>query len=190
MAEIQPLTDLRPGRFDRPDILKKLTTASRQLAELKGVAASMPNEGILISTLGLQEAKDSSAIENIVTTHDELFQEVDLLEIASSAATKEVARYRQALRVAGGEIPGRFAAKRSEKTQSQGSRRRLLDEGVQFPREAPLCGSARSGEDVLPYRYQRSGGGSGSGKEISKRSAGLRAKTCDRSSLTVALLRR
>lgn len=72
MAEIPPLTDLDPARFDRPDILKKLTVASRQLAELKGVAASMPNQGILISTLGLQEAKDSSAIENIVTTHDEL----------------------------------------------------------------------------------------------------------------------
>jgi Fic family protein len=99
MAELLPLTALRPERFERPDILKKLTAASRQLAELKGVAASMPNEGILISTLGLQEAKDSSAIENIVTTHDELFREAALLETASSAATKEVARYRQALRV-------------------------------------------------------------------------------------------
>ncbi len=66
MTEISPLTDLRPERFDRPDILKRLTAASRKLAEFKGVAASMPNQGILISTLGLQEAKDSSAIENDV----------------------------------------------------------------------------------------------------------------------------
>jgi Fic family protein len=99
MAEILPLTRLDPARFDRPDILKRLAAASRHLAELKGVAASIPNEGILIDTLGLQEAKDSSAIENIVTTHDDLFREVDLLEPTTPIATKEVARYRAALRV-------------------------------------------------------------------------------------------
>jgi Fic family protein len=99
MAEILPLSALKPSRFDRPDVLKRLAAASRQLAELKGVAASMPNQEILISTLGLQEAKDSSAIENIVTTHDELFRDVAFPEAAASAATKEVARYRQALRI-------------------------------------------------------------------------------------------
>ncbi len=99
MTEILPLTALRQQRFERPDILKRLNTASRRLAELKGVAASMPNQGILISTLGLQEAKDSSAIENIVTTHDELFREAAFPEAASSAAAKEVAHYREALRV-------------------------------------------------------------------------------------------
>jgi Fic family protein len=99
MADIPPLTSLRPDRFDRPDILKQLNAASRKLAELKGVAASMPNQGILIGTLGLQEAKDSSEIENIVTTHDELFREVACPGSAGSAAAKEVAYYRQALRV-------------------------------------------------------------------------------------------
>lgn len=99
MTDIAPLTALDAARFDRPDILKKLNAASRQLAELKGVAASIPNEFILISTLGLQEAKDSSAIENIVTTHDELFRDAAFPEAATSAATKEVAHYRQALRV-------------------------------------------------------------------------------------------
>lgn len=99
MTEIPPLTALPPARFDRPDILKRLASASRQLAELKGVAASMPNQGILISTLGLQEAKDSSEIENIVTTHDELFRDAAFPEAATGAASKEVARYRQALRV-------------------------------------------------------------------------------------------
>jgi Fic family protein len=99
MAEILPLSALKASRFDRPDVLKRLTAASRGLAEFKGVAASMPNQGILISTLGLQEAKDSSAIENIVTTHDELFREVAFPEGAGSAATKEVARYSRALRV-------------------------------------------------------------------------------------------
>ena len=57
----------------------------------------MPNQGILVNTLGLQEAKDSSAIENIVTTHDELFREA--LPDEATASAKEVARYRQALRV-------------------------------------------------------------------------------------------
>jgi hypothetical protein len=57
MAEIPPLTSLAPSRFDRPDILKALNAASRQLAELKGVAASMPNQGILISTLGHQGSR-------------------------------------------------------------------------------------------------------------------------------------
>jgi Fic family protein len=99
MTEIAALTTLDPARFERSDILKKLTAASRRLAELKGVVASIPNQGILISTLGLQEAKDSSAIENIVTTHDELFRDAAFPEAATSAATKEVARYRQALYV-------------------------------------------------------------------------------------------
>ncbi|MCE3001440.1 MAG: Fic family protein [Xanthomonadaceae bacterium] len=72
--------------------------AHRHLAELKGVAASMPNQGILINTLALREAKDSSEIENIVTTHDELFRDA-ANAAAGTPAAKEVARYRQALRV-------------------------------------------------------------------------------------------
>jgi Fic family protein len=59
----------------------------------------MPNQGILINTLGLQEAKDSSEIENIVTTHDELFKDDVLPEAFANSAAKEVLRYRQALRV-------------------------------------------------------------------------------------------
>lgn len=94
---ISPLSDLRPERFDSAPILKQLNAATRALAELKGVAASIPNQGILINTLALQEAKDSSAIENIVTTHDELYREDDPAE-AVGTATKEVLRYRQALR--------------------------------------------------------------------------------------------
>jgi len=90
-----PLDSLAPERFETGPILKRLAAASRQLAELKGVAASIPHQGILINTLGLQEAKDSSEIENIVTTHDELFQG-DGLD-GESPAAKEVLRYRQAL---------------------------------------------------------------------------------------------
>jgi Fic family protein len=76
-----------------------LASSSRKLAELKGIAASIPNQGILINTLGLQEAKDSSEIENIVTTHDELFKDEVLPETFTNPAAKEVLRYRQALRV-------------------------------------------------------------------------------------------
>ena len=99
MSSLPPLENLGSARFEAPTILKQLVSAHRYLAELKGVASSMPNQAILISTLGLQEAKDSSEIENIVTTHDELFREAALPEAASSAATKEVARYRQALAI-------------------------------------------------------------------------------------------
>lgn len=78
-------------------VLKKLSTANRYLAELKGVVSSIPNEAILINTLVLQEAKNSSEIENIVTTHDELFKaEVSLLN--QNLATKEVQNYNQALK--------------------------------------------------------------------------------------------
>jgi Fic family protein len=99
MSVILPLTALSRDRFDTPQILRQLTAASRQLAELKGIAASIPHQGILINSLGMREAKDSSAIENIVTTHDELFQEDVFPGLVDRAAAKEVQRYRQALRV-------------------------------------------------------------------------------------------
>jgi len=95
---LPPLDALASARFDTVPILKKLAVAHRHLAELKGVAASMPNQAILINTLGLREAKDSSEIENIVTTHDELFRDA-AHTAAGTPAAKEVARYRQALRV-------------------------------------------------------------------------------------------
>lgn len=99
MSVLPPLDHLDAARFDTPAILKKLASSSRALAELKGIAASIPNQGILINTLGLQEAKDSSEIENIVTTHDELFKDDVLPEAFANPAAKEVLRYRQALRV-------------------------------------------------------------------------------------------
>ena len=96
---MQALASLNPARFEVPAILKRLASSSRALAELKGAVASIPNQGILINTLGLQEAKDSSEIENIVTTHDELFKEDVLPDGSANPAAKEVLRYRQALRV-------------------------------------------------------------------------------------------
>jgi len=98
LPSIAPLTRIDPKRFESPTILKRLAAASRQLAELKGVAASIPNQEILVNILGLQEAKDSSEIENIVTTHDELFRDAAFPKEAVGGSAKEVLRYRQALR--------------------------------------------------------------------------------------------
>jgi Fic family protein len=99
MAELNFLRDLSPERFDTAPLLKRLTITSRSLAELKGVAGTLPNQDILVRTLGLQEAMDSSEIENIVTTHDDLFKD-DAREGSSlNPAVKEVHRYRQAMQV-------------------------------------------------------------------------------------------
>jgi Fic family protein len=84
-------------------VLKKVATARSALAEMKGAAASIPNESILINTLSLQEAKDSSAIENIITTHDELYQSDFYSKNFKNSAAKEVHNYAQALR-SGNEI--------------------------------------------------------------------------------------
>ena len=78
-------------------VLRALVEANKALAELKGRAATIPNQGILIDTLALQEAKASSEIENIVTTQDELFQADLFPEGPDSVAAKEVALYRDAL---------------------------------------------------------------------------------------------
>lgn len=66
-----PLTDIE--QWETRAVLKKTAEAHRHIAELKGIASSIPNEGILINALALQEAKDSSQVENIITTHDELY---------------------------------------------------------------------------------------------------------------------
>ena len=84
--------------LETKEILKQVNRANRKLAELKGVAQTIPNEQILISTLTLQEAKDSSAVENIVTTQDDLYRaglNADIQFI--NAATKEVLYYREAI---------------------------------------------------------------------------------------------
>jgi Fic family protein len=94
------LPDLPPSvDLETKDIMKALAKASRALGELKGRAATIPNQGILIDTLALQEAKASSEVENIVTTQDELFQADIFPEGPQSPAAKEVALYRDALRL-------------------------------------------------------------------------------------------
>ncbi|GAK46548.1 cell filamentation cAMP-inducing protein Fic [Tepidicaulis marinus] len=94
------IPDLPPAaELETVAVLKALAKAGRALAELKGRAATIPNQGILIDTLSLQEAKASSEIENIVTTQDELFQAELFPEGPDSPAAKEVARYRDALKL-------------------------------------------------------------------------------------------
>lgn len=78
-------------------VLKKTAVAHRYLAELKGVSASIPNERILIDTLVLQEARESSAIENIISTFDEIYQSDWASGNFATAAAKEVHSYAKAL---------------------------------------------------------------------------------------------
>ncbi len=87
-----------PGVQETAAVLRALAQAHRHLAELKGRAAAIPNQGILNDALALQEAKASSEIENIVTTQDELFRASGFPENPSSVDAKEVARYAEALR--------------------------------------------------------------------------------------------
>ena len=79
-------------------VLKKLAAAHKALAELKGIATSIPNKNILINTLGLQEAKDSSAIENIITTHDDLYKASLNLNGVETLDAKEIQNYISALK--------------------------------------------------------------------------------------------
>ena len=77
-------------------ILKQLSRTSRALAELKGIAQTMPNQNILINAIMINEANTSSRIENIVTTYDEIYKAMVRTNDASPAA-KEVTDYRAAI---------------------------------------------------------------------------------------------
>jgi Fic family protein len=79
-------------------VLKKLTQAHRALAELKGIITSIPNQSILLETLTLREARESSAIENIISTFDEVYQSNLFSNIFASPAAKEVHQYAAALK--------------------------------------------------------------------------------------------
>jgi Fic family protein len=79
-------------------VLKKLTQAHRALAELKGIITSIPNQSILLETLTLREARESSAIENIISTFDEVYQSNLISNIFASPAAKEVHQYAAALK--------------------------------------------------------------------------------------------
>ena len=93
------LPNLPPQGFsETPEILRHLSRAYRHLGELNGLCASLPDPKLLINTIVLQESKDSSAIENIVTTQDELYKAATE-ESTENHGAKEVLSYREALYV-------------------------------------------------------------------------------------------
>ncbi len=83
--------------LESKEVLKKAITANKSLAELKGAGELIPNQAILIQAIGLQEAKLSSEIENIVTTNDELYRAFASDGQKAEPHTKEVLRYNDAL---------------------------------------------------------------------------------------------
>lgn len=92
------LPDLPPKvEIETRNILKKTIAASRALSELKGAITQLPNQNLFIDTIHLQEAQASSAIENIITTHDELFKQFAASKKIDNPAIKEVLHYKEAL---------------------------------------------------------------------------------------------
>ncbi len=90
------LSKLPPNyNFDTVAILKQLSLSHKALAELKGYSEVVPNKNILINVAMINEAKNSSAIENIVTTHDEIYKALSTNK--GSTASNEVINYRRAL---------------------------------------------------------------------------------------------
>lgn len=102
MANLSPLPLPEFSRLDSGAIWQGLLAAHRDLAELKGLCASLPNPSILLETLSIQEAKDSSEIENIITTHDELY--ASQVDPPIGVAAKEVQHYLSALKVGYAEV--------------------------------------------------------------------------------------
>jgi Fic family protein len=78
-------------------VLKQAIASRTAMANLRGAAKLLPNQGVLIQAIGLQEAKLSSEIENIVTTNDDLFRGFANDGEGASPQTKEVLRYKDAL---------------------------------------------------------------------------------------------
>ena len=98
---LQPYNDLPllppATELETRAVLKQAISTNRILANLRGLAAQIPNQGVLINSIVLQEARLSSEIENIVTTNDELYRADADADGKTDAHTKEVLRYRQAL---------------------------------------------------------------------------------------------
>ena len=83
--------------IETDSILRQLINSHKALAELKGYAELLPNKSIVLSSITVKEAKDSSEIENIITTHDELFRSLVMKEKYIKPEVKEVLNYKKAL---------------------------------------------------------------------------------------------
>ena len=93
-----PLLPPPDNKIFTVEILQALNKANKALAELKGMAHQLPNQGMLINSLALREAKASTEIENIFTTDDELYKALSIdNEDSLQGSAKEVLRYREAL---------------------------------------------------------------------------------------------
>lgn len=84
------------AKYETIKILKADSRANQALGELKGIAKTIPNQSMLVNAIVLQEAKDSSEIENIITTQDELYKAISA-NIQPSSSVKEVVNYRKAI---------------------------------------------------------------------------------------------
>jgi len=98
MHHFNKLDKLPPNRekVETIQILRQLSKSSKALGELKGIAQTMPNQAMLINAVVLQEAKDSSAIENIITTQDEIYKAL-ISKTKQGVEVKEVINYRSAI---------------------------------------------------------------------------------------------
>ena len=98
MYPIKKLDKLPPKRekVETLEILRQLSKSSKILGELKGIAQTMPNQEMLINAVVLQEAKDSSEIENIITTQDELYKAL-ATKSKQGSQVKKVINYRKAI---------------------------------------------------------------------------------------------
>lgn len=92
------------GDLESKKVLKAANLAHQALGELKGVVQTMPNQNILLGTLPLQEAKESSEIENIITTQDDLYQSNVATQQFATATAKEVHHYAQAINFGYSEV--------------------------------------------------------------------------------------
>lgn len=91
------MNDLGKIDIEKSISYKKMIAANRKLAELKGVANTLPNKLLLINTLTIQEAKESSEIEQIITTQDEVYRNDYTQRQFETVAAKEVQNYARAL---------------------------------------------------------------------------------------------
>ena len=84
-------------KIETVKVLRQLVKSSVALAELKGLAKTLPNPDILLNAVILKEARASSEIENVITTQDKLYQALSAKGVETDSSTKEVLRYREAM---------------------------------------------------------------------------------------------
>ena len=96
LEKLPPRWNNKLVNIETVEIMREVAKANRRIAELKGYSEIVPNKNILINAITINEAKESSEIENIITTHDELFQSLSNKNYSSNSA-KEVLNYKDAL---------------------------------------------------------------------------------------------